>query len=407
MRIERVLETPWTPYAVMFSRDGTRLAIGGGTWYGGGGIQVVDLASGGLSSFDVRELPRPDLAGEPTISGVHFTGDDRHLLACGWSQRHDDGPALVFEVRGTALALAYGVSAPSRGPHRDGFPTGIVFDASRNRIVMRIHGARSPVRAFQVLARVAIDRSPAPQQLTSSRLVVVDGTAITAAAEGVAGIATIPADSDEPWIHPGVRVSAIAATGAADELVTGSFDGSLALWSRANRWTQLELRGATALEPMFPRHYVPWVTYKPDAIVGVCALAHADRFASVAAAGHLTLFDRGGTIHEQWAPPEPGSPRTLAAHPDGSLLAIGLKAGSRHPGTVLLVDTTLPLAAAWRTPRVVALARAAARAEPPDGDALHVLADALEEVGASAEIAWHLHNHDPRVRRCWIADALR
>jgi hypothetical protein len=30
MQVLRTIATPWAPYAVMFSRDGTRLAVAGG-----------------------------------------------------------------------------------------------------------------------------------------------------------------------------------------------------------------------------------------------------------------------------------------------------------------------------------------------------------------------------------------
>jgi hypothetical protein len=48
----------------MFSRDGTRLAIGGGSWYGFGGILLVDLASGDTRLFPTAELLRFDLVSE-------------------------------------------------------------------------------------------------------------------------------------------------------------------------------------------------------------------------------------------------------------------------------------------------------------------------------------------------------
>ena len=44
MRVVRTLRTPWAPYSVMFSRDGTRLAVGGGSWYGNGVILLLTSA---------------------------------------------------------------------------------------------------------------------------------------------------------------------------------------------------------------------------------------------------------------------------------------------------------------------------------------------------------------------------
>jgi hypothetical protein len=67
---------------------------------------------------------------------------------------------------------------------------------------------------------------------------------------------------------------------------------------------------------------------------------------------------------------------------------------------------------AWRTPQVVALARAAYdQRELPwgqlDPTRLAVLADALEEVGCTDQaILDHLRGPDPHVRGCWAVDLL-
>jgi hypothetical protein len=69
---------------------------------------------------------------------------------------------------------------------------------------------------------------------------------------------------------------------------------------------------------------------------------------------------------------------------------------------VLLNDT-------WRTPLIVSLATAAYEDRIlPSGelalDRLAVLADALEDVGASKEITDHLRSEGPHVRGCWALD---
>jgi hypothetical protein len=51
MKITEIISTPWAPYALQFSNDGSRLAIGGGSWYGNGGIKIVDLKSGESELF--------------------------------------------------------------------------------------------------------------------------------------------------------------------------------------------------------------------------------------------------------------------------------------------------------------------------------------------------------------------
>jgi hypothetical protein len=64
---------------------------------------------------------------------------------------------------------------------------------------------------------------------------------------------------------------------------------------------------------------------------------------------------------------------------------------------------------AWRTPDVTALATAAYEERIlPSGDLdihrLAVLADALEEGGASDEVVAHLRSPGPHVRGCWAVD---
>jgi len=72
----------------------------------------------------------------------------------------------------------------------------------------------------------------------------------------------------------------------------------------------------------------------------------------------------------------------------------------------------IPLAPAWRTPTVTALAQAAydERILPAgtlDPDRLAVLADALEEAGCdNDDILSHLRGPGPHVRGCWAVDLL-
>jgi hypothetical protein len=69
------------------------------------------------------------------------------------------------------------------------------------------------------------------------------------------------------------------------------------------------------------------------------------------------------------------------------------------------------LSPAWQTPTVLALATAAYdHRELPSGhldpDRLAVLADALEDVGADAEILGHLRGDGTHWRGCWCVDSL-
>ena len=71
---------------------------------------------------------------------------------------------------------------------------------------------------------------------------------------------------------------------------------------------------------------------------------------------------------------------------------------------------TVSLDPRWRTPDVLALARAAYQerdlpAGTLDGTRLAVLADALEDAGCTdAEVLAHLRSEGPHVRGCWVLD---
>jgi hypothetical protein len=75
-----------------------------------------------------------------------------------------------------------------------------------------------------------------------------------------------------------------------------------------------------------------------------------------------------------------------------------------NPFRPLVVDR------AWLPPTVVALAQAAYDELLPSGeldrDRLLILADALEEAGATGEILDHLRSAGPHVRGCFVIDAL-
>ncbi|MCY0991835.1 hypothetical protein OV203_32150 [Nannocystis sp. ILAH1] len=75
----------------MSAADGERIAVGGGAWYGGGGILLARLSSDEVALHPVQESGR-----RFTVSGVCFSGDDRHLAASTWSASHHHGPTYLF-----------------------------------------------------------------------------------------------------------------------------------------------------------------------------------------------------------------------------------------------------------------------------------------------------------------------
>src|SRR5262245_47456811 len=105
MRVLHTVVTPWAPYSVMFSHDGTRLAIGGGSWYGDGGILLFNLSTGESQLFSGERFPGTpgQRADAPTVSGICFSPDDHHLVASTWTSSQRMGPTVVFEVSGLHL----------------------------------------------------------------------------------------------------------------------------------------------------------------------------------------------------------------------------------------------------------------------------------------------------------------
>jgi hypothetical protein len=438
MRVLRTIRTPWAPYSVMFSRDGTRLAAGGGSWYGEGGLLLADLASGQTRVYPCADLPAPGRRLGPfTVSGLCFSPDDRHLAASTWASGHHPGPALLFEVSGLGLAHREAFSRRNEGG-RGPTPTGVLL--AGKYLVTRNHraGVLEAVTVRGLPRHLGVDRRPAPQHLTSSRLIVVRGEVVTgcgglipwqeleadpgwrAAGREADGLAAFPLRA-EPRMAQVIpardcrRVTAIGAGPSGDRFVTGGLDGELDEWTWDGRWQQHRLRGVTDKKAVVaPGLDLTWAAYNPNSIVGICSLADGDRWASVSAGGEVCLWD-GPTLSRSWQLPEPGSPRSLTAHPDRPLLAVGIKKGgwARPESAVVLAEVDpVTVDSAWRTPAVLALARAADRERLSTGGALDpahlaVLADALEEAGCTnGRTLSHLRNHDARVRECWVIDQL-
>jgi hypothetical protein len=175
----------------MFSHDGTRLAVGGGSWYGDGGILLLSLSSGQTELFPCVDLPSPDQHwSAPTVSGVCFSADDRHLAASAWSSGHSIGPTLLFEVSGVRLTHQATLEHPSQDHFRGPCPTGVLFTGSYT--ITRKYDADVPdvIAVWKTPGRLNVSTDSAPHHLTSSRLVVVRGSVITGPGPGF---------SPSPW----------------------------------------------------------------------------------------------------------------------------------------------------------------------------------------------------------------
>jgi hypothetical protein len=423
----------------MFSRDGTRLAIGGGSSYGEGGILMMDLVSGETRLFPCTDLPSPGWRLGPfTVSGVCFAPDDRHLAASTWASGQHAGPSLLFEVSGLELAQRETLPLPRRRDQRDPTPTGVLL--SGKYLITRSHRAsvEDVITVSHPSRALTIDRGAAPHHLTSSRMIVARQTVITGcgglipwreleadpdwresgrAADGLVAV-PLKGGPREAQVIPAQdcrRITAIGARPIEEKFMTGGLDGELDAWSWEGRWRQRRLRAATNRTAGDSAGLdIPWATYTPNSVVGICSLPDSARWTSVSADGEICLWGED-TLGESWQLPEPGTARSVAAHPDRPWIAVGVKKGgfSRPQSAVVIVELDHgALDPNWRTPAVLGLARAAqeesvASGSPLDPARLAVLADALEEDGCTDGGALqHLRRHSPRLRCCWLLDLL-
>ncbi len=401
MRLVAQYDTPWAVYAAAFSSDGTRLAIGGGTWYGFGGIALIDLATSEIAFARLGDITERG----GSVSALAFAADDRHLMATTWTASQNRGPTLVFEVDRLALKLAH-----TRQPHGDGTTTGLVSFGPT--AVVRQHRAtlQETLLVRQWPRELLIDAGRPRQHLTNNRLVIANGHAITSD-HGIAGTQAFglvvrplggPGGATHIAARNVERVTAIGIT-ADGTIITGGRDGELDRWNWSSSLPRQEARIATIPQPIVPRSGT-WVTYRPSSVVGICSIVDGTHLA-ITAGGMLASW-RGVSELACWELPVSGSPRTIAAHPDRGIVAIGIKTGgfSAPESKVAIVeiapDTIDP---AWITPRVTDMARAV-DGVAYDPTSFGVLADALEEAGAPPAVFGHLRSHDHRVPACWVVD---
>jgi len=328
---------PWTPYAVTFSRDGTRLAIGGGVFYGNGGIVIADLTSDRTELFRCDSLPHAAGDWVPAVSGLCFSDDDRYLAASSWSGRHHYAPTMLFEVSGLKVTLRSTLEKAILD--FEACPTGVLL--SGGFAITRHHGAE-PADILVIDEwphELEITPGISKPYLTSSHLAVVQDSAITAGPGlrldwNVTGLQRIQAEvafresgdpveeglvavalQDEvrvPQLIPvkGCReITAIAATPDGLGFLTGGLEGELDRWSWRGRWQQERLR--------------EWTSDSPS-VRGICYISNQRDWVAVSSTGRLDLLAENTPV-TYWQLPSPGSPRALASHPSEKWIAIGMK----------------------------------------------------------------------------------
>ena len=339
------------PYALAFSPDGSSLAVGSGGWYGFGGLSLVDVASGAETT--IRFVPDHLVEGVPvapfeggsvslTISGVAFDGSGEFLAACAWSSSQHCGPAFLFRVVDGPLEHHKTFVLPRLESVFDRCPTGVGF--FEGRLVVRSNARRVedvfcsfPVPEGVDTQATTAHRAHARMACVQSRLVTGGGGSLKlggwSVVEGnyedfkaTTGMVVGPPYRGVP--APGERVTAVLAR-PDGRLVTGGLTGELHLWECDD-----ELRLARQLRAETERRAGiggAWATYRPQSVVGLCALDDG-RFFSVDASGEVLEW-REDAVARKHPLPRRGTPRSIAVHPHtprGPLLAVGVKAGEKE-----------------------------------------------------------------------------
>ncbi len=334
MHVLATISTPWAPYSVMFSHDGSRIAIGGGTWYGDGGIILASLLTGETQRFRCADLPRAPQEWIPAASGVCFSADDSLLAASTRSARLHYSPTFLFDVAGLRIS------------HRDTFvhhyedrlsdpcPTGVILHGGYLITRNNTTTLTDVFVAWDLPPGLTEGAGDPAHHLTHTQIAVVRGTAISGGggslklggwrsdtgdfewgkAAGGLVFATLASEVPRVWALPVDscrRITAIAATSLCEGFITGGLDGELDEWSWKGMWAREGLRSRTAEKTAATG--LAWATYTPNSVIGICSLSDARRWVSVDASGEVQVWtDR--TPLRPWQLPVFGSPRALAAH---------------------------------------------------------------------------------------------
>jgi hypothetical protein len=349
VNVIETIQVPWTPYGIAISPSGQRIAIGGGTWYGHGGIVIRSLAGekelrlnwrdllDERSLFSARQAAHiradPNLLscpsipiGIPAVSGVYFSDDDRFLAASMWGPCWTYAPTAIFEGSDNELRLrqAFVGARPSHCCH-----TGVLLHDGY--VITRRHcigrEAADPLLIQQLPPEWRVPTNGHGRQATS-RAVVRRGSAITAANPSNARCLVARAlDGSAPLeieVSDARGVSSICA-GVDDDFFSGGPDGEIDRWKWDQGWHQIRVRGRQAGHA------------QSKAVVGLV----------VTAAGRLVAIEQSGTLivdvcgeASAMTVSQPGRLRSIAAHPEREVVAVGIKGGgfSSPPSEVALVD---------------------------------------------------------------------
>ena len=280
MQLVDTIRVPRTPYGSTFSHDGARFAIGGGTWYGNGGIIVRALQDGTdvtLHWEDFRDnamlfpepfriaveiymdnwtrFDRPYAIGLPAVSSLCFSDDDRYLAASMWRARWSYAPAAVFGTGTIQLTLEAVIEGQ---PANYVLHTGVVMH--RGHIVVRRHvwdawnQQQAAWLAVHPLPLLSSSANGGNDHLTHSRVVVRRGAALTSGAafatsdrarHRLIANALDGAGAEHIEVSDTRGVSAISACREDDRFISGGFDGEIDLWQWDSGWHSTRVRQRT------------------------------------------------------------------------------------------------------------------------------------------------------------------
>ncbi len=319
---QHVIDTGGTPYALCFAPDGRRLAIGVGDWY----AYDSGLIVAALPSLETREIPTRGCS----LSALRFDDAGARVFASAWGAGRSPSPALVIDTVGGAAHKLVATASVGTG-----------LCAHRGQLFVRSAGVANP---FLPISSEGLRIARRDSHLYHSRVVGVGDALITGADAGpesgdwrsIAGrerslprarlvtrsLATGAIERVETP-HLG-RICSIAKAPAGDAYVTGGLLGELYLWPEGRLLDTVPTADERRLAG------VQWLSFGPQSVVALCFDHTGARLFAVSAGGVVVEYHDLARVRS-WRIEGLGSPRSIAAHPRRSLLAIGVKRPSPRP----------------------------------------------------------------------------